>query len=200
MRARLATQLLHREHKLGFVGMAVAHRGQDRLVACEALGKSNVFGVAIEVRARGMSQTMKRVPTLEARTLLPGGKEMPHLASRQALAAPTDKKRCRSVDALALPALPHQELRELEARYLVERHFLRGGRLARPLEDSQHQAASNSTVLIDDVTHVERHEFMLAQAGAQGQREQEVFTKGAASLATRFEQRALLTWIECLGG
>jgi hypothetical protein len=77
------------------------------------LCEPEVFGPAVDGRARAVPQAVKREPALEPGTLLPQGEGVPTLPRQDPPPRAADEERCVRLEAFALALLPGPQRLEL---------------------------------------------------------------------------------------
>lgn len=187
----LAGQVLHGPKQVFVARVRVDRRGNNRFVACKALGQANIAGLSKQVGARRVPQAVKAKVPLKSRSLLPLFKHVAQLAGRQARTKAANKQRRVSGQAVAGAFLPSVELVQLTAQCFRKNHFLRGGGGAAAFERLQDDTPLSFAGSVVHVSDIERQDLMLAQSRAKRQRQDHMIPKPVAMFAGDFQQQGL---------
>jgi len=163
----------------------------DALVSGDALHESYVTRSSIEIRERCVARRVQAEVAIEPRSRLPEPEHVPERPCRDALPSARDEERRVGGEALTLSALPADELGKLVPRAVGQEDVLVDRLLARTLEDSQRESASNSTIAVQDVADIETSDFVFAQGGAKCRRDDDVVSEPSSVLTCHLEQSSL---------
>lgn len=164
----------------------------DALVPSDPLHEPDVARGAVGVGQGGVPERVEVEGTVEPGALLPEPKEVAQRPRGEAAVAPRDEERRIRLEALAARALPADELGELVPDAVGHEDLLGDRVLARPLEHAEGEPSPHAPVLVQDVADVERGDLVLAQPGAEGEREEHVVTEAVPVLAGDSKQDGLL--------
>jgi Terminase large subunit, T4likevirus-type, N-terminal/Terminase RNaseH-like domain len=180
-------------------GRGVDGGGVDALVPGDALDEADVVGVTVGVGESGVAEGVEVECVVEASTPLPFLEQRAEGAGGDALAAEGEEERSRGLDALAMGALPGDELTELVPGAVGEKDLLDRGLGGGALEGAQGDAAADPAVLVQDVADIKGGELVLAEGGAEGEREEDMVAKPVTMLTGDLEQASLLDGCEGAG-
>lgn len=169
-------------------GERVPGRGGEALVPRGPLHAANVPGPLEEVRQARVPELVEAEEVVEARAALPHPEHVADGPKSDPLPPAGDEERCGGLDALAASALPGDELRELVPGVIGQEDLLGCRVIGGSLEDAERDAPAYAPVLMENVTHVEPGELVLAQGGAEGDAQQRGIPEAGRVLPRDLEQ------------